>query len=167
MGLCLLPASAGGAHPAGAIPGSGRSPGGGNAAVLAWRIPWSEKPGSCSAWGRRGEDTTEHACTHVLHRHGLGLGTSDQSGQVNDEQGTHGVACWEQRHGLASPSGRKKHACCWAGRSGAGRPLVGKAGKTRDGKWVVCGAGRALWYQGPLCVSAEGSSARDKVVDKK
>ena len=28
----------------------------------------------CSAWGRREEDTTEHACTHVLHRRVLVFG---------------------------------------------------------------------------------------------
>ena len=39
------PANAG---DAGSIPGSGRSPGGGNAAhssILAWEIPWTEEPG--------------------------------------------------------------------------------------------------------------------------
>ena len=33
---------------AGSIPGSGRSPGGGNgnhSSILAWRIPWTEEPG--------------------------------------------------------------------------------------------------------------------------
>ena len=32
----------------GLIPGSGRSPGGGNGnppSILAWRIPWAEEPG--------------------------------------------------------------------------------------------------------------------------
>ena len=40
-----LPASAG---DAGSIPGSGRSPGEGNAthsSILAWEIPWTEEPG--------------------------------------------------------------------------------------------------------------------------
>ena len=35
----------------GGIPGSGRSPGGGNgpySGILAWRIPWTEEPGSYS-----------------------------------------------------------------------------------------------------------------------
>ena len=44
-----LPANAGGLRGAGLIPGSGRSPGGGHvflySSILAWRIPWSEKPG--------------------------------------------------------------------------------------------------------------------------
>ena len=40
-----LPASAG---DGGSIPGSGRSPGEGNAthsSILAWEIPWTEEPG--------------------------------------------------------------------------------------------------------------------------
>ena len=43
-----LPASAGGIRDTGSIPGPGRSPGGGMAthsSILAWRIPWTEKPG--------------------------------------------------------------------------------------------------------------------------
>ena len=27
--------------------------------TLAWKIPWTEKPGSYSPWGRRASDTTE------------------------------------------------------------------------------------------------------------
>ena len=40
--------SAGAAGDLGSIPGSGRSPGEGMAtlsSILAWRIPWTEKPG--------------------------------------------------------------------------------------------------------------------------
>ena len=53
-----LPANAGDAN---FIPGSGRSPGGGNAthsSVLAWEIPCTEEPGS--PWGHKKLDTTEH-----------------------------------------------------------------------------------------------------------
>ena len=52
------PANAGDAGDSGSIPGSGRSPGGGNgnplqysfffffhSSILAWRIPWTEEPG--------------------------------------------------------------------------------------------------------------------------
>ena len=51
----------------GFITGLGRSPGGGNAAhssILAWRIPWTEKPGGLQSWGRRvGHDSeTKHRC---------------------------------------------------------------------------------------------------------
>ena len=45
----------------GSIPGSGRSPGGGQAtdsSVLAWRSPWTEEPGVSSPWGRKELDTT-------------------------------------------------------------------------------------------------------------
>ena len=30
-----------------------------HSSVLAWRIPWTEEPGSCSPWGRKESDTTE------------------------------------------------------------------------------------------------------------
>ena len=43
-----LPDNEGDIRDAGSIPGSGRSPGGGMATqsnILAWRIPWTEKPG--------------------------------------------------------------------------------------------------------------------------
>ena len=56
------PANAGEASDAGLIPGSGRSPGVGNAAcssILAWEIPWTEKPMVCSPWGCKELDTTE------------------------------------------------------------------------------------------------------------
>ena len=42
-----LPANAGDIRDTGSIPGSGRSPGGGNGYLLqyfSWRIPWTEKP---------------------------------------------------------------------------------------------------------------------------
>ena len=42
------PASAGDPRDAGSVPGSGRSPGGGNAnplSILAWDIPWTEERG--------------------------------------------------------------------------------------------------------------------------
>ena len=39
----------------GSIPGSGRSPGGGNGnfTFLAWRIPWTEKPSRLQSMGRK------------------------------------------------------------------------------------------------------------------
>ena len=30
--------------------------------LLAWGIPWAEKPGGLQSWGRKELDTTEHAC---------------------------------------------------------------------------------------------------------
>ena len=33
---------------------------------LAWRIPWTEKPGSYSPWGRKESDMTERL-THTLN----------------------------------------------------------------------------------------------------
>ena len=46
----------------GLVPGSGRSPGGGNgnhSSVLARRIPWTEEPGSYSPWGLKESDRAE------------------------------------------------------------------------------------------------------------
>ena len=48
------PASAGDIRDVGLIPGSGRSPGGGNGtplSILAWEIPWSEEPGGLQSMG--------------------------------------------------------------------------------------------------------------------
>ena len=42
------PADAGDIRDAGLVPGSGRSPGGGNgnhSSILTWRVPWTEEPG--------------------------------------------------------------------------------------------------------------------------
>ena len=49
-----LPASVGDARDLGSIPGSGRSPGGGNGSslqYLAWEIPQTEKPGGMQSMG--------------------------------------------------------------------------------------------------------------------
>ena len=49
---------------AGWIPGSGRSPGGGNGnplSVLAWKIPWTEEPGMLQSTGSQ---TVGHSCEH-------------------------------------------------------------------------------------------------------
>ena len=35
----------------GLILGLGRSPGGGNSSILAWRIPWTEEPGRLQTVG--------------------------------------------------------------------------------------------------------------------
>ena len=46
----------------GSIPGSGRSLGGGHethTSILAWRIPWTEEPGSYSPKGCKELDMTE------------------------------------------------------------------------------------------------------------
>ena len=60
------PGEAGGA---GWIPGSGRSPGGGNgnrSSILAGISPWTEEPGGLQFTGLQSQDTTEHACMHAL-----------------------------------------------------------------------------------------------------
>ena len=46
-----LPVNAGDMRDVGSIPGSGGSPGGGNAthsSILAWRTPWTEEPGQAT-----------------------------------------------------------------------------------------------------------------------
>ena len=56
------PANAGDARDTGSIPGSGRSPGEGNGnppSILAWKIPWTEKPGRVTVHGVAELDTTE------------------------------------------------------------------------------------------------------------
>ena len=55
----------------GLIPGSGRSPGGGHgrhSSILAWRIPWTEKPGRLQSIGpqRVGLKWSNFACTGYL-----------------------------------------------------------------------------------------------------
>ena len=57
-----LPAKAGDVRDSRSVPGSGRSHGGGHGNPLhipAWRIPWTEEPGSYSPWGRKESDTNE------------------------------------------------------------------------------------------------------------
>ena len=61
-------ASAGDVRDTGSIPGSGRSPGGGNgthSSVFAWKIPWAEEPGGLSPWGSKELDTTEQRSTYT------------------------------------------------------------------------------------------------------
>ena len=49
-----LPASS---EDAGFIPGSGRSPGGGNGSILAWEISWTEEPGGLHSVGSEKSQT--------------------------------------------------------------------------------------------------------------
>ena len=54
----------------GLIPGSGRSPGGGQAThsnILAWRIPWTGEAGELhSSWCHKQSDTNEQLTQHYL-----------------------------------------------------------------------------------------------------
>ena len=63
------PANAGDIQDTGSIPGSGRSPGRGNAthsSILAWRISWTEEPRKWRSIGsqRAGHKWRDLACTH-------------------------------------------------------------------------------------------------------
>ena len=64
------PANAGNIRDTGSIPGSGRSPGEGNGNllhILAWKIPWAEKPGGLTVPGVAKEsDTTDHTHTCLM-----------------------------------------------------------------------------------------------------
>ena len=33
-----------------------------HSSILAWRIPWTEEPDTCSPWGHKELDTTEQSC---------------------------------------------------------------------------------------------------------
>ena len=33
--------------------------------ILAWKIPWAEKPGGCSPWGSKESDVTQQLSTHL------------------------------------------------------------------------------------------------------
>jgi len=49
-----LPADSGDSGDASSVPGSGRSPAGGNgnySCILAWKIPWTEQPGRIQSMG--------------------------------------------------------------------------------------------------------------------
>ena len=63
-----LPANAGDTGEVGLIPGSGKSPGGGNGnplQYLAWRIPWTEEPGGYSPWYAE-LNATEHTQAIIM-----------------------------------------------------------------------------------------------------
>jgi len=53
-----LPANAVDRRDAGSIPGSGRSPGGGNGSILAWEIPFQRGLVGYGPWGCKELDTT-------------------------------------------------------------------------------------------------------------
>ena len=62
-----LPADAGDVGGPSSVPGSGRSPGGGNGdprQCPSWEIPWAEEAGGLQSTGHKESDTTEHAYTH-------------------------------------------------------------------------------------------------------
>ena len=65
-----LPANSGDTGDMGSIPGSGRSPGGGNgtrSSSLAWKIPWREKPGGLQSMGsQRGRNDLANEHEHIM-----------------------------------------------------------------------------------------------------
>ena len=66
----------------GLIPGSGRSPGGGNdnhSSMLAWRIPWTEEPGGLQAMGSQESDMIERLSTHTWSKESHSLKNEEQN----------------------------------------------------------------------------------------
>ena len=64
-----LPANAGDGRDSVSIPGLGRCPGGGNGntlQILAWRIPWTGKPGRLQSMGSQRDTTKRLTHTHKL-----------------------------------------------------------------------------------------------------
>ena len=62
------PANAGAKRDASSVPGSRRSPGGGNgnqSSIRSWKIPLTEEPGGLQSTGSQRTDTTEHTHTHT------------------------------------------------------------------------------------------------------
>ena len=61
--------------------------------TLAWKIPWTEKPGGCSPWGCWGSDTTEGLRFHFsLSYIGEGNGNPIQCSCLENPRD--GGACW-------------------------------------------------------------------------
>ena len=69
-----LSANTGDIRDVGSIPGSGRSPGGGQAtSILAWRIPWTEEPDGLQSMG------LQKSRTQLIHSNNNNLGSSHQN----------------------------------------------------------------------------------------
>ena len=67
-----MPADAGDVKDTSSVPGSERSPGGGNGnplQYLAWRIPWTEGPGGLQSTGlpRVGQDLATNQSTNFIY----------------------------------------------------------------------------------------------------
>ena len=39
-----------------------------HSSILAWTIPWTGEPGSCSSWGHKESDVTERAHVDILRQ---------------------------------------------------------------------------------------------------
>ena len=94
------PTNVGDIRDAGSIPGSGKSPGGGNGNslhLLAWRITWTEEPGGLQPMG--------------LKRVGQDLATEHTRGYTHEE--SKGVIHWEIRedHSRQGKSRAKERDC--------------------------------------------------------
>ena len=77
----------------GSIPGSGRSPGGGQSThfnILVWRIPWSEEPGDLQSMGSQ---SIGHAWSDWAHTHTCTYVTVSESQHPHQH---HGDRHWKQ-----------------------------------------------------------------------
>ena len=71
-----------------------------HSSTLAWKIPWTEKPGSCSPWGREEWDTTERFPFHFsLLFTGEGNGNPLQCSCLENPKD--GGAWWAAVYGVA------------------------------------------------------------------
>ena len=71
-----------------------------NSITLAWKIPWTEEPGSCSPWGCWGSDTTERLTFHFsLSCTGEGKGNPIQCSCLENPRD--GGAWWVAVYGVA------------------------------------------------------------------
>ena len=113
----------------GSIPGSGRSPGGGNGSPLqysCWRIPWTEEPGGLQSMGSKSQTGLRDQ-----HQHIWGCGSSEDGQSYLSIQGrtqTSGQGApgsWCSGPGVIIPlskdTGNLRAASCgWTGRSNNG-----------------------------------------------
>ena len=61
-----------------------------HSSFLAWKIPWTEKPGELQPWRHKESDTTEHTCLRIekspVRASGEGLTPSGEMQQCLPEE---------------------------------------------------------------------------------
>ena len=78
-----------------------------HSSTLAWKIPWTEEPGSCGPWGREESDTTERLHFHFsLSCIGEGNGNPLQCSCLGNPRD--GGAWWAAVYGVAQSQTRLK-----------------------------------------------------------
>ena len=78
-----------------------------HSSTLAWKIPWTEKPGGLPPWGRKESDTTEQLHFHFsLSCIGEGNGSPLQCSCLENPRD--GGAWWAAVYGVAQSRTRLK-----------------------------------------------------------